>query len=53
LPAEQRRAIEMTYFGGLTINEVANRTSVPIGTVKSRLRLALQHLRRNMAEAEA
>jgi len=53
LPAEQRRAIEMTYFGGLTINEVANRTSVPIGTVKSRLRLALQHLRRTMAEAEA
>jgi len=53
LPAEQRRAIEMTYFGGMTINEVANRTSVPIGTVKSRLRLALQHLRRNLAEAEA
>ena len=53
LPAEQRRAIEMTYFNGLTINEVATRTSVPIGTVKSRLRLALQHLRRNLAEAEA
>jgi RNA polymerase sigma-70 factor, ECF subfamily len=53
LPAEQRRAIEMTYFNGLTINEVASRTAVPIGTVKSRLRLALQHLRRNLAEAEA
>lgn len=53
LPVEQRRAVEMTYFGGLTINEVATRTSVPVGTVKSRLRLALQHLRRNLAEAEA
>jgi RNA polymerase sigma-70 factor (ECF subfamily) len=51
LPAEQRSAIEMTYFGGMTINEVAGRMSVPVGTVKSRLRLALQHLRRRLAEA--
>jgi len=51
LPEEQKRTIEMTYFGGLTISEVAERMSVPVGTVKSRLRLALQHLRRRLAEA--
>ena len=51
LPAEQRRTVEMTYFGGLTISEVASDMSVPVGTVKSRLRLALQHLRRRLAEA--
>jgi RNA polymerase sigma-70 factor (ECF subfamily) len=51
LPDEQRRTVEMTYFGGLTIAEVAGRMSVPVGTVKSRLRLALQHLRRRLAEA--
>jgi RNA polymerase sigma-70 factor, ECF subfamily len=50
LPAEQKRTIEMTYFAGLTISEVADRMSVPVGTVKSRLRLALQHLRRRLAE---
>jgi RNA polymerase sigma-70 factor (ECF subfamily) len=46
LPAEQRRAVEMTYFTGMTINQVAARMSVPVGTVKSRLRLALGHMRR-------
>jgi RNA polymerase sigma-70 factor (ECF subfamily) len=51
LPAEQKRTVEMTYFSGLTISEVADRMSVPVGTVKSRLRLALQHLRRRLAEA--
>ena len=51
LPAEQRRTVEMTYFGGLTTSEVANQMSVPVGTVKSRLRLALQHLRRRLTEA--
>ena len=51
LPAEQKRTVEMTYFAGLTISEVADRMSVPVGTVKSRLRLALQHLRRRLAEA--
>ena len=51
LPEEQKRTVEMTYFGGLTISEVADRMSVPVGTVKSRLRLALQHLRRRLAEA--
>lgn len=51
LPEEQRRTVELTYFNGLTINEVATRMSVPIGTVKSRLRLALGHLRRWLVES--
>jgi RNA polymerase sigma-70 factor (ECF subfamily) len=52
LPEEQRRTVEMTYFNGLTINEVAARMGVPAGTVKSRLRLALGHLRRGLVEGK-
>ncbi|MGD9701326.1 MAG: RNA polymerase sigma factor [Acidimicrobiia bacterium] len=46
LPAEQRRAIELAYFGGLTFQQVAQATGAPEGTAKSRLRLALEHLTR-------
>jgi len=52
LPPEQRQAVEMTYFGGLTINEAAARMNIPVGTVKSRLRLALTRLRRELAGAQ-
>ena len=51
LSLEQRQTVELTYFGGLTTAEVAERTRVPVGTVKSRLRLALNHLRRRLGEA--
>jgi len=50
LPPDQKRAVEMTYFNGMTINEVATRLQIPLGTVKSRLRLALGHLRRHLGE---
>jgi RNA polymerase sigma-70 factor (ECF subfamily) len=50
LPSEQRQAVEMTYFGGLTISEAASRMKAPVGTVKSRLRLALARLRRELME---
>ena len=44
LPREQRHAIEMAYFSGLTRGEIARSSSVPIGTVKSRMRLAMKKL---------
>jgi len=44
LPAEQREAIELAYFGGCTFRDVAARLGIPEGTAKSRLRLALAKL---------
>jgi RNA polymerase sigma-70 factor (ECF subfamily) len=46
LPAAQREALEMAYFEGLTHSEIAARTREPLGTIKSRLRAAVETLRR-------
>jgi RNA polymerase sigma-70 factor (ECF subfamily) len=44
----QREAIELAYFGGLTQQEIAERTRTPLGTVKSRMRLGLLAMRRSL-----
>jgi RNA polymerase sigma factor (sigma-70 family) len=44
----QREALELAYFGGLTQQEIAERTGTPLGTVKSRMRLGLLAMRRTL-----
>lgn len=48
LPEKQRDLIERAYFGDLTHTEIAEATGLPLGTIKSRIRLALERLRREM-----
>lgn len=45
LPGEQRKVLELAYFNGLSQSEIAETTGEPLGTVKTRMRLAMQKLR--------
>jgi RNA polymerase sigma-70 factor (ECF subfamily) len=48
LPVKQRELIERAYFGDLSHSEIAAETGLPLGTIKSRIRLALERLRHEM-----
>lgn len=48
LPEKQKDLIEKAYFGDLTHSEIAEETGLPLGTIKSRIRLALDRLRHQM-----
>jgi RNA polymerase sigma-70 factor (ECF subfamily) len=49
LPAEQRRVLELGYFSGMSQSEIAQAIGEPLGTVKTRMRLAMQKLREPLA----
>ena len=53
LPEAQVKVIELAYFGGFTHNQIAEMLHEPVGTVKGRMRLGLDKLRRELAGAMA
>ncbi|MBV8354659.1 MAG: sigma-70 family RNA polymerase sigma factor, partial [Candidatus Eremiobacteraeota bacterium] len=48
LPQDQRAPIEMGFFGGITHDEIARRTGIPLGTIKTRIRTGLRRLRAHL-----
>ena len=50
LPADQRRVVELAYFGGFSLAQIADVLGLPAGTVKGRMRLALSKLRMALGE---
>lgn len=50
LPDEQGKVIELAYFGGFSQSEIAELLATPIGTVKGRMRLGLEKMRRQLGE---
>jgi RNA polymerase sigma-70 factor, ECF subfamily len=52
LPEDQRKTIELAYFGGFSHSEIAELLQMPVGTVKGRIRLGLDKLRRQLGGQE-
>ncbi|MFQ6029203.1 MAG: RNA polymerase sigma factor [Dehalococcoidia bacterium] len=52
LPEEQREAVTLAFFGGFTHLEIAQRVGAPLGTVKGRIRLAMNKLRSLLVDLE-
>jgi RNA polymerase sigma-70 factor (ECF subfamily) len=53
LPDDQRQVVELAYFGGFTHSEIAEILRLPLGTVKGRMRLALEKMRVHLEPSEA
>jgi RNA polymerase sigma-70 factor, ECF subfamily len=51
LSEEQRTPIELGFFAGITHEEIAQRTGIPLGTIKTRIRTGLRRLRESLNEA--
>lgn len=52
LPVSQREALVLAYWGGLTADQIAKRSDVPLGTAKSRIRLGLAKLRQECGDLD-
>ena len=50
LPDEQLKVVQLAYFGGLSQSEIAEALGMPLGTVKGRMRLAMEKMRAKLAE---
>ena len=50
LPNDQSRVIQLAYFGGFSHSEIAEMLNEPLGTIKGRMRLAMDKIRATLAE---
>jgi RNA polymerase sigma-70 factor (ECF subfamily) len=50
LPAEQREALQLAFFSGLSHSEIAAQTAQPLGTIKTRIRMAMEKLRQALGQ---